>query len=184
MSVYLHHGRREGWYDAEATAGEFVSTQSVFRNWMTTDGLGHYPAEPSRYQLYVSLSCPWTHRTLIVRVLKKLETGTPVSIVEPVMSVQSWTFSSALSDHTNGYSYLHQFYTAAHADYSVRMTVPGLWDKATHRRGEPVLPFRMFGGLSPRPHSMMILIRFASNPANPRKILWWLCCYAWWPDEF
>jgi len=51
-------------------------------------------------------------------------------------------------------------------------------------KAEPVLPFRMFGGLSPRQHSMMNLIGFAPNQAIPRKILWWPCCCAWWPDEF
>lgn len=133
MSGYLKHGQwQEGWYDTEATAGEFVRTQPVFRNWITTDGSSLYPAESGRYQLYVSLACPWAHRTLIIRALKKLEAVIPVSIVEPVMSDQGWTFGSTLPDHANGYSYLHQLYTAARADYSGRVTVPVLWDTATH----------------------------------------------------
>ena len=133
MSGYLDNGQwHEGWYNTELTGGEFVRTQSAFRNWVTTDGSSPYPAESSRYHLYVSLACPWAHRTLIVRVLKKLEAAIPVSIVEPVMSEQGWSFSPALPDHANGYSYLHQLYTAAKPDYSGRVTVPVLWDTATH----------------------------------------------------
>ena len=133
MSGYLDNGQwHEGWYNTELTGGEFVRTQSAFRNWVTTDGSSSYPAESSRYHLYVSLACPWAHRTLIVRVLKKLEAAIPVSIVEPVMSEQGWSFSPALPDHANGYSYLHQLYTAAKPDYSGRVTVPVLWDTATH----------------------------------------------------
>jgi putative glutathione S-transferase len=133
MSGYLENGLwHEGWYNTELTGGEFVRTQSAFRNWITVDGSGLYPAESGRYHLYVSLACPWAHRTLIVRALKKLEAAIPVSIVEPVMSEQGWSFSSALPDHANGYSYLHQLYTATKPDYSGRVTVPVLWDTATH----------------------------------------------------
>ena len=133
MSGYLDNGQwHEGWYNTELTGGEFVRTQSAFRNWVTTDGSSPYPAESGRYHLYVSLACPWAHRTLIVRVLKKLEAAIPVSIVEPVMSEQGWSFSPALPDHANGCSYLHQLYTAAKPDYSGRVTVPVLWDTATH----------------------------------------------------
>ena len=133
MSGYLDNGLwHEGWYNTELTGGEFVRTQSAFRNWITVDGSSPYPAESSRYHLYVSLACPWAHRTLIVRVLKKLEAAIPVSIVEPVMSEQGWSFSPALPDHANGYSYLHQLYTAAKPDYSGRVTVPVLWDTTTH----------------------------------------------------
>ena len=133
MSGYLNNGQwHEGWYNTELTGGEFVRTQSAFRNWITVDGSGLYPAESGRYHLYVSLACPWAHRTLIVRALKKLEAAIPVSIVKPVMSDQGWSFSPALPDHANGYSYLHQLYTAAKPDYSGRVTVPVLWDTATH----------------------------------------------------
>ncbi len=133
MSGYLDNGHwHEGWYNTELTGGEFVRTQSAFRNWITADGSSPYQAEPGRYHLYVSLACPWAHRTLIVRVLKKLEAAVPVSLVEPVMSDQGWVFSPALPDHANGYNFLHQLYTAAKSDYSGRVTVPVLWDTATH----------------------------------------------------
>ncbi len=132
MSGYLEQGQwHDGWYDTKATNGEFVRSESGFRNWVTADGSGDYPAEPGRYHLYVSLACPWAHRTLIARALKKLETAVPVSIVEPVMSDQGWAFSAALPDNANGFSYLHQLYTAARPDYTGRVLVPVLWDTKT-----------------------------------------------------
>ncbi|HEY3325654.1 MAG TPA: glutathione S-transferase family protein [Novimethylophilus sp.] len=132
MSGYLQNGRwHEGWYDTAATAGEFVRPQAVFRSMVTADGSSDYLAEPGRYRLYVSLACPWAHRTLVVRALKGLEASIPVSIVEPVMAGQGWAFSPALPDHANGFAHLHQLYTAVRADYSGRVTVPVLWDTAT-----------------------------------------------------
>lgn len=132
MSGYLNNGQwHDGWYDTQATHGEFVRTVSGFRSWVTADGAGVYPAEPGRYHLYVSLACPWAHRTLIVRALKKLEEVVPVSIVEPVMSDQGWAFSAALPDRANGSSHLHQLYAAARPDYTGRVLVPVLWDTRT-----------------------------------------------------
>lgn len=132
MSGYLNNGQwQDGWYDTQATHGEFVRTVSGFRSWVTADGSSAYPAEPGRYHLYVSLACPWAHRTLIVRALKKLEQAVPVSIVEPVMSDQGWAFSAALPDRANGSSHLHQLYTAARPDYTGRVLVPVLWDTRT-----------------------------------------------------
>src|SRR5262249_31687875 len=91
MSGYLENGHwHSGWYDTRVTQGEFVRTRSIFRNWITADGSSRYPAEPGRYRLYVSLACPWAHRTLIARSLKKLEEIVSVSVVEPVMSEQGW----------------------------------------------------------------------------------------------
>jgi putative glutathione S-transferase len=131
MSGYLEDGKwHEGWYETGKTSGEFVRTTSRFRNWITADGLSGYPAEPGRYHLYVSLACPWAHRTLIARVLKGLEDVISVSVVEPVMT-QGWSFSEALPDHLNGFQYLHQVYAASDASYSGRVLVPVLWDKKT-----------------------------------------------------
>jgi putative glutathione S-transferase len=132
MSGYLQDGQwHEGWYDTAATAGEFIRTQAIFRSVVTADGSSGYPAESGRYRLYVSLACPWAHRTLIVRALKGLEAVIPVSIVEPVMTRQGWAFSPALPDHANGFAHLHQLYTAALPGYTGRVTVPVLWDTTT-----------------------------------------------------
>lgn len=134
MSGYLQNGEwHPGWYDTRTTQGEFLRPAASFRNRVTADGGSGYPAEPGRYHLYVSLACPWAHRTLIVRALKKLESAVSVSIVEPVMSEQGWHFSESLPDHVNGFSFLHELYTATQPDYSGRISVPVLWDKATRR---------------------------------------------------
>jgi putative glutathione S-transferase len=131
MSGYLKGGQwHEGWYDTGKTAGEFVRTASGFRSWITADGAGGYRAEPGRYHLYVSLACPWAHRTLIARVLKGLQDAISVSVVEPVMT-QGWSFSDALPDHLHGFQYLYQLYSAAAPRYAGRVLVPVLWDKKT-----------------------------------------------------
>lgn len=132
MSGYLEHGQwHDGWYDTRATQGEFVRTASAFRHWITADPSSPFPAEPDRYHLYVSLACPWAHRTLIGRALKSLHDVISVSVVEPVMT-QGWCFSDALPDHLFGSQFLHQLYTKADADYTGRVLVPVLWDKKTH----------------------------------------------------
>jgi len=131
MSGYLKDGKwQEGWYDTGKTAGEFVRTPSKFRSWITADGSSGYPAEPGRYHLYVSLACPWAHRTLITRVLKGLQDAISVSVVEPVMT-EGWSFSDALPDRLHGFQYLHQLYAAADPQYTGRVLVPALWDKKT-----------------------------------------------------
>ena len=131
MSGHLKDGQwHEGWYDTGKTAGEFVRTTSQFRNWITADGASRYRAEPDRYHLYVSLACPWAHRTLIGRAVKGLQDVISVSVVEPVMT-QGWSFSEALPDHLHGYQYLHQVYSASEPQYTGRVLVPVLWDKKT-----------------------------------------------------
>ena len=85
---------------------------------------------PGRYHLYVSLACPWAHRTLIARVLKGLQDVVSMSVVEPVMT-QGWCFSEALPDPLHGFQYLHQVYSAADPGYTGRVLVPVLWDRQT-----------------------------------------------------
>jgi putative glutathione S-transferase len=129
MGYLLNGVWNDGWYDTASTAGEFVRTEAKFRHRITADGSSGYPAEPGRYHLYVSLACPWAHRTLIFRILKKLEDAISVSVVEPVMSSEGWAFSEGLPDHINGFSRLYQLYTKTEPNYSGRVTVPVLWDK-------------------------------------------------------
>ncbi len=123
------------WYDTKSSRGEFKRQDSLFRNWVTADGAagptgeGGFPAEPGRYHLYVSLACPWAHRTLIMRRLKGLEEMISVSVVEPLMLDQGWTFSADYPDHLYGLDYLHQLYTRVDSDLTSRVTVPVLWDK-------------------------------------------------------
>jgi putative glutathione S-transferase len=131
MGYLLDGVWKDGWYDTARTGGEFVRPQARFRNRITADGAGGYPAEAGRYHLYVSLACPWAHRTLIFRKLKQLEEAISVSVVEPVMSAEGWAFSSECPDHVNGFSHLHQLYTRSEPHYSGRVSVPVLWDKRT-----------------------------------------------------
>jgi putative glutathione S-transferase len=131
MSGYLDNGQwHDGWYDTGVSHGEFVRTTSAFRHWVTADGSSGFKAEPGRYHLYVSLACPWAHRTLIARALKGLTDVISVSVVEPVMT-EGWCFSDALPDHLHGFQYLHQLYAAADPHYTGRVLVPVLWDKQT-----------------------------------------------------
>lgn len=119
------------WYEPDEF-GRFVRGKSQFRDRLSEDGSTPYPAEPSRYHLYVSLACPWAHRTLIVRKLRSLESAISVSIVDPVMGADGWKFSSApaaIPDSVNGATYLREIYTRAQPNYTGRVTVPILWDK-------------------------------------------------------
>jgi putative glutathione S-transferase len=129
MGYLLDGAWHDGWYDTAKTGGEFVRTETVFRDRITADGSSGPRAEAGRYHLYVSLACPWAHRTLIFRMLKRLKDAIFVSVVEPVMSEQGWAFSDAFPDRVNGFSYLHQVYNRARSRYSGRVTVPVLWDR-------------------------------------------------------
>ncbi len=131
---------KDQWYDTASTGGRFVRKDSQFRNWVTADGAagpsgkGGFAAEPGRYHLYVSLACPWAHRTLIVRKLKRLEQAISVSIVHHYMGRDGWTFlkdDGATGDDLFGLDFLHQVYTKADPTYSGRVTVPVLWDRQT-----------------------------------------------------
>jgi glutathionyl-hydroquinone reductase len=133
---------RDQWYDTEGTGGRFVRGESQFRNWVTRDGRpgptgeSGFVAEPGRYHLYVSLACPWAHRTLIFRKLKGLERAITVSVVHWLMAEQGWTFAEGpgcTGDAVNEADYLHQVYTLANPHYSGRVTVPVLWDKQRHQ---------------------------------------------------
>lgn len=131
---YLIKGEwHEGWYDTSKTAGEFIRADSQFRDSVTANGASGYPAEAGRYHLYVSLACPWAHRTLIFRKLKKLEDVISVSVVDPVITEGGWAFRDGFTDTVNGFAFLREVYTRANPDYSGRVTVPVLWDMRTQR---------------------------------------------------
>lgn len=126
------------WYQTKDTGGRFVRKASQFRNWITADGsagptgVGGFKAEKDRYHLYVSLACPWAHRTLIFRALKGLEDMISVSVVHWYMADNGWTFADGagvIADPINNADLMHQIYTAADSTYSGRVTVPVLWDK-------------------------------------------------------
>jgi len=131
---------KDQWYDTEKSGGRFERSASQFRDWVTRDGKPAedrergFKAEPGRYHLYVSLACPWAHRTLIYRKLKKLEHVISVDVVHHYMGKDGWTFlkeDGATGDSLYDSDFLHQIYTRADPNYSGRVTVPVLWDKET-----------------------------------------------------
>jgi len=129
---------KDEWYDTDKTGGAFVRSTAKFRNWITADGTpgptgeGGFEAESGRYHLYVSLACPWAHRTLIFRALKGLEAHIGVSVVHPDMLNNGWEFRTdfegATGDRLFGLHYLHQLYTRVDPQISGRVTVPVLYD--------------------------------------------------------
>ena len=138
MGLLVEGKWQDRWYDTKSTGGKFVRSHAQWRDWITVDGkpaegrTRGFKAEPGRYHLYVSLACPWAHRTLIFRALKKLEDIISVSVVHHYMGENGWTFRTddgATGDTLYGLDFLHQIYTKADPTYSGRVTVPVLWDK-------------------------------------------------------
>ena len=131
---------RDAWYDTSASGGRFVRPRTRFRNWVTPDGaagptgVAGFAAAPGRYHLYVSLACPWAHRTLIMRALKGLEALVPISVVHWRMLDHGWTFEDGpgvIPDPIHHADYLYQVYLAADPAYTGRVTTPTLWDRQT-----------------------------------------------------
>ncbi len=142
MGLLIDGRWQDRWYDTKASGGKFVRSQAQFRHWITVDGSpgpsgdGGFAAEPDRYHLYVSLACPWAHRTLIMRSLKGLESMVGISVVHSLMAENGWTFDTddsggrpSSGDALFNADYLHQIYSRSQPDYSGRVTVPVLWDK-------------------------------------------------------
>ena len=121
------------WYETDNSGGAFRRQESRFRSWLTPNGEAGpngepgFKAEKGRYHLYVSLACPWAHRTLIFRHLKALEDYIDVTVVEPIMLENGWEMNDPLYD----LDFLYQLYLKADANYEGRVTVPVLWDKQT-----------------------------------------------------
>ncbi|MEO1702544.1 MAG: glutathione S-transferase family protein [Pseudomonadota bacterium] len=138
MGLLIDGQWHDKWYDTKSSGGKFVRKESAFRNWVTADGAAGptgvegFKAEPDRYHLYVSLACPWAHRTLIFRKLKGLENLVDVSVVHHFMGANGWTFETdeaATGDRQFSAKFMHEIYTRAKPDYTGRVTVPVLWDK-------------------------------------------------------
>ncbi|TDR16862.1 glutathione S-transferase family protein [Marinicella litoralis] len=142
MGLLVDGKWHDQWYDTQSTGGQFKRDAAQFSSHVTADGgagpsgVNGFKAEAGRYHLYVSLACPWAHRTLIFRQLKALETIIGVSTVDYLMGEDGWTFNASeaqdqdlVADHVNQHQLMHQLYTQADKNYSGRVTVPVLWDK-------------------------------------------------------
>src|SRR5438046_1271859 len=127
--------------------GAFVRADSQFRNWITADGSAGpsgsagFKAEPGRYHLFVSYSCPWAHRTIIFRKLKKLEGVISMSLADKPKA-EGWSYSEGIDDLQpcdDGIFRLRQVYAAADAKYTGKITVPTLWarERCTIDNKEP-----------------------------------------------
>ena len=136
MGLLVDGHWQDKWY--ENRDGRFERQDSLFRNWVTADGApgptgeGGFKAEPGRYHLFVSLACPWAHRTLIMRSLKRLQPMIGVSVTHWLMGEQGWSFEpgeGVIPDPVLGAEHLHQLYVAAVPHYTGRVTVPVLWDR-------------------------------------------------------
>ncbi|WP_277963592.1 glutathione S-transferase family protein [Pseudomonas sp. RIT-To-2] len=141
MGLLIEGRWHDQWYESSKD-GAFQREAAKRRNWVTADGRpgpsgeGGFKAEAGRYHLYVSLACPWAHRTLIVRQLKGLESLIDVSVVSWLMRENGWTFDTSLGstgDKLDGFAFMHQRYTSETPDYTGRVTVPVLWDKQLKR---------------------------------------------------
>jgi putative glutathione S-transferase len=140
MGILVNGQWRDEDLPAETGArGEFQRIESRFRERITADGSSGFKAEAGRYHLYVAYSCPWAHRTLIFRALKKLERAISVAHAIPGERGQGWTFGShpafpdCTPDAVNGFRHLHQAYSASDPGYTGKVTVPTLWDTKTKR---------------------------------------------------
>lgn len=137
MGLLIDGAWRDQWYDTDKSGGRFIRSDSAFRSWVTADGSAGptgeagFRAQAGRYLLYVSLACPWAHRTLIMRRLKGLEAMIDVAVVHWHMAEHGWPFAKApgaTGDPLFDADYLHQVYTRAEPAYTGRVTVPVLWD--------------------------------------------------------
>ena len=133
MGQLVHGVWHDIWYDTTKSGGAFERSTAKFRNWITSDGSTDFPAEGGRYHLYVSLACPWAHRTLIFRQIKDLTAHISVDVVHPDMLSDGWTFASdwpgATGDRLFGLPFARDIYLRADPKISGRVTVPILWDK-------------------------------------------------------
>lgn len=140
MGLLINGQWHHQWDEAQAK-GDVIRNESQFRNWITSNGepgpsgKGGFKAESGRYHLYVSYACPWAHRTLLFRVLKKLESHITISVVDPNMLERGWEFIPThplFRDQINYCHYLYEIYLLANPFYSGYVTVPILWDKKQH----------------------------------------------------
>ncbi len=134
MGLLVDGKWHDRWYETASSGGRFVRGESRFRSWVTPDGAAGpsgeagFAAEAGRYHLYVSLACPWAHRTLVFRGLEGLEALVGLTVVSPDMLDEGWTFTEP--EPLNGFTHLHQVYALADPGYTGRVTVPVLFDRA------------------------------------------------------
>ncbi|ODN69640.1 glutathione S-transferase family protein [Methylobrevis pamukkalensis] len=163
MGLLIDGTWHDQWYDTSDTGGRFVRQASQFRNFVTADGSAGptgsagFAAEAGRYHLYVSLACPWAHRTLVFRTLKGLEDLITVTVVDARMGEKGWVFgqdADRSTDPNADLDRLYEVYLRADPAYTGRVTVPVLWDRklktvVSNESAEIIRMFdTAFGGLT------------------------------------
>ncbi|MGE3153418.1 MAG: glutathione S-transferase family protein [Nitrospiraceae bacterium] len=122
--------------DEQVSEGVFKRQADAFRDWVTEDGSSGYSPASGRYHLYVSWACPWAHRTIIVRRLKRLESVVGMTVVDPIRDERGWAFREGPGhslDPVNHFQFLSEAYRATDPQYRGRVTVPVLWDRERRR---------------------------------------------------
>jgi len=123
--------------EEQSEGGDFQRQEDAFNQWVTADGSSGFPAEKGRYHLYVCYACPWAHRTIILRKLKKLEDCIGMTAVDPIRDERGWRFNAEDPelgpDPVNGWKFLSEAYRTTDPEFHGRITVPVLWDKMTGR---------------------------------------------------
>ncbi len=137
MTLATENATTAAQFIAETDAtGAFVRQPNAFRERITADGSSGYKAERGRYHLYVSLACPWAHRAIIVRKLKKLEDVISLAVVDPIRDERGWAFRDGPGhsrDPVNGFAFLSEASLATDPNFRGRYTVPVVWDRLTRR---------------------------------------------------
>jgi putative glutathione S-transferase len=124
------------WFDDDPLpadrGGAFLRPDSSFRDSVSRDGSTPFTAEPGRYLLVTAPSCPWAHRTVLIRALKRLDKFIPL-LESDLPKGEGWAYSRGFDDllPKDGVFHVHQVYAAARANYTGRATVPVLWDRKT-----------------------------------------------------
>ena len=106
--------------------GAFLRKPSVFREQLPVER----PAA-GRYHLFVAWTCPWAHRTLLVRALKGLEALIPLHFANQLTD-KSWRFEEP-AESLQGEEFLYELYLQVDPEYTGRVTVPVLWDDQEKR---------------------------------------------------
>jgi putative glutathione S-transferase len=133
VNTFVDGEWRTGVYESTDEDGSFQRQETSFRDRVEDDPDAEFPVEGGRYHLYVSLACPWAHRTLVTRALKGLEDAVTVDVVDPYRDENGWQFTpgkpGCTPDTVNGFDYLREAYRKADPDVTGRVTVPVLWDR-------------------------------------------------------
>ncbi len=126
--TYAHSDSAPSTGSLPAITGGLIRRQGSFTGRISRDGSTEFPAESSRYQLYASLGCPWSQRTLIACRLLGLDRVIGLTLTDPVADEHGWRFADGAGDPLTGARFLSDLYRATDPRYAGPCTVPLIWD--------------------------------------------------------